>query len=36
MKLVEMRDKYGDTDELNKMHLERYLASKKRGAGPKK
>ena len=36
MRLVEMRDKYGDTDELNKMHLERYLASKKRGAGPKK
>ena len=36
MRLAEMRDKYGDTDELNKMHLERYLASKKRGAGPKK
>ena len=35
-RLVEMREKYGDSDELNQMHLERYLASKKRGAGPKK
>ena len=25
-RLVEMREKYGDSDELNKMHLERYLS----------
>ena len=35
-RLTEMRDKYGDSDELNQMHLERYLASRKRGTGPKK
>ncbi|MBV19843.1 MAG: sulfatase [Cytophagia bacterium] len=35
-RLVEMRSKYGDSDELNEMHLERYLASRKRGSGPKK
>ena len=27
-KLIAMRDKYGDSDELNKMHLERYLGYK--------
>ena len=36
MRLTEMRDKYGDTDELNEMHLKRYLSSRKRGTGPKK
>ena len=35
-RLTEMRDKYGDSDELNQMHLERYLASRKRGTGTKK
>mgnify|MGYP003313032821 CR=1 FL=1 len=35
-KVAQMREKYGDSDELNQMHLERYLASKKRGSGPKK
>ena len=35
-RLTEMRDKYGDSDELNQMHLERYLASRKRGTGAKK
>ncbi len=35
-RLTEMREKYGDSDELNQMHLERYLASRKRGTGPKK
>ena len=35
-RLTEIRDKYGDSDELNQMHLERYLASRKRGTGPKK
>ena len=25
-RLVQMREKYGDSDELNKMHLERYLS----------
>ena len=35
-RLTEMRNKYGDSDELNQMHLERYLASRKRGTGPKK
>ena len=34
-RLVEMRIKYGDSDELNNMHLERYLASRNRGKGPK-
>ena len=27
-RLKAMRKKYGDSDELNKMHLERYLASR--------
>ena len=36
LRLTEMRDKYGDTDELNEMHLKRYLSSRKRGTGPKK
>ena len=35
-RLVDLRSKYGDSDELNEMHLERYLASRKRGSGPKK
>ena len=26
VRLVEMREKYGDSDDLNKMHLERYLS----------
>lgn len=34
-RLVDLRNKYGDSDELNEMHLERYLASRKRGSGPK-
>jgi len=34
-RLDEMRNKYGDSDELNEMHLERYLASRNRGTGPK-
>jgi len=29
-RLVEMRDKYGDTDELNQMHLNRYLSARKK------
>ena len=29
-RLVDLRNKYGDSDELNEMHLERYLASRKR------
>ena len=28
LRLDEMRKKYGDSDELNKMHLERYLSSR--------
>ena len=34
-RLIDLRNKYGDSDELNEMHLERYLASRKRGSGPK-
>ena len=34
-RLDEMRNKYGDSDELNEMHLERYLESRNRGTGPK-
>ena len=29
-KLIEMRIKYGDSDQLNQMHLERYLTARKR------
>ena len=29
-RLIEMRNKYGDSDQLNQMHLERYLTARKR------